>query len=209
MSKLRRAPGLSAAARKVLSNVEARTRNVPGTHEVRTTMRQQTHAYRVSYGAALFITFSPSERDSAIMVRMARARHTDPAIAQDEFKAFYGREKPQLDVEFCRLSPERLAEARHTSSFMSLLNPPAVFSLACPCTTRVSIYIDGPASGIANLRSATGTASEGPACLRLRLPSLGGSCSATHLRLALLPAMPRLQLLGPALRRCIRQQRDR
>ena len=111
MSKLRRAPGLSAAARKVLSNVEARTRNVPGTHEVRTTMRQQTHAYRVSYGAALFITFSPSERDSAIMVRMARARQTDPAIAQDEFKAFYGREKPQLDVEFCRLSPERLAEA--------------------------------------------------------------------------------------------------
>ena len=92
---------------------------------------------------------------------------------------------------------------------MLLLNPLAVFSLARPAPLPFLLCIDGPTLGIAKLRSATGAACEGPACLRLRLPSLGGSCSATHLRLALLPAMPRLQLLGPALHRCIRQQRDR
>lgn len=110
LTKLRFVPNLSAAARKVLSNTEARARKVAGTHEVRSTMRHQTHAYRVSHSLAIFITFSPSERDSAIMLRMVRARHNDPAIANDKSKRFYGREAPALDVEFCRLSVERLAE---------------------------------------------------------------------------------------------------
>ena len=73
-------------------------------------MRHQTHAYRVGYGVSTFITFSPSERDSALMVRLVRARGSDPAIAFDDGKTFYGREKPELTVEFFRLSPERLAE---------------------------------------------------------------------------------------------------
>jgi len=111
LSKLRYVPGLSAAAQKLLGNAEARTKNIPGTHAVRSTMRHQTHAYRVNYGLAIFITFSPSERDSTIMVRMARARLGDPAVGQDDSKAFYGRNKPSLTEEFFRLSPERLAEA--------------------------------------------------------------------------------------------------
>lgn len=111
LSKLRYVPTLSAAALKVLNNTEARARKVPGTHEVRTTMRHQTHAYRVLFGLSVFITFSPSERDSCLMLRMVRARRGDPAIHDDPFKAFYDRNKPDLDVEFCRLSAERLAEA--------------------------------------------------------------------------------------------------
>ena len=106
LSKLRYVPGLSAAAQKLLGNAEARTKNIPGTHAVRSTMRHQTHAYRVNYGLAIFITFSPSERDSTIMVRMVRARRGDPAIGEDGSKAFYGRNKPNLAEEFFRLSPE-------------------------------------------------------------------------------------------------------
>lgn len=111
-TKLRHAPHLSPAALKVLSNTEARTRTVPGTHEVRKTMRYQTHSYRVPYGLACFFTFSPSERDSTIMLRMARARQSDPAINDDKRKAFYQRTLPPLDIDFLRLSPEALAEAR-------------------------------------------------------------------------------------------------
>ena len=111
LSKLRYVPGLSPAAKKLLNNFEARTRHVPGTHAVRSTMRHQTHAFRVNYGLAIFITFSPSERDSTIMVRLARARASDPAIAHDSSRHFYARDKPQLTEEFFRLSPERLAEA--------------------------------------------------------------------------------------------------
>ena len=109
-TKLRYCPGLSLTAQKLLTNAEARARHLPGTHAVRSTMRHQTHAYRVGYGVSTFITFSPSERDSALMVRLVRARGSDPAIAFDEGKTFYDREKPELTVEFFRLSPERLAE---------------------------------------------------------------------------------------------------
>ena len=112
MTKLKYAPNLSEPAQKLLMNYEARTKKIPGTHEVRSTMRHQTHAYRVNYGLAQFVTFSPSERDTAIMLRMVRARKTDPAIQDDPAKAFYARDQPELDVDYLRLSPERLAEAR-------------------------------------------------------------------------------------------------
>lgn len=112
LAKLRYVRSLTPGEHQVLNNLEARTRKVPGTQAVRTSMRQQTHAYRANYGLSAFITFSPSEKDSALMVRMARVRQSDPAIAGDSNKAFYTREKPELDVEFCRLSVEQLAEAR-------------------------------------------------------------------------------------------------
>ena len=117
-AKLRQVPNLSEPAQKVLDNVEARTRNIPGTHENRKTMRHQTHANRICYGTALFITFSPSERDTTLMVRMARARQSDPAVQHDGTAKYQGRSEPRLDADYdsyddcVRLSPEALAEAR-------------------------------------------------------------------------------------------------
>ena len=110
-TKLRYVQNLTPAAARVLANTEARARNVPGTHEVRKTMRHQTHSYRVTYGLACFFTFSPSERDTALMLRMARARQNDPALSNDSSKAYYQRHLPALDVDFIQLSPEALAEA--------------------------------------------------------------------------------------------------
>ena len=108
-TKLRHAPALSAAAKKVLSNMEARARNIPGTHEVQRTMHHQTHANRVCYGTAACVTFSPSERDTTLMVKLARARQSDPAIIADGSGPFQSRGKPELDVDFARLSPEAFA----------------------------------------------------------------------------------------------------
>ncbi|CAJ1414058.1 unnamed protein product, partial [Effrenium voratum] len=110
LTKLRFA-NLQPAARKILANVEARAANIPGTHEVRKTMRLQTHAYRVCYGTSIFLTFSPSERDTALMLRLARVREEDPALLRDSAKKFQARGAPALDEEFCRLSPEALAES--------------------------------------------------------------------------------------------------
>ena len=112
LTKLRHAPGLSLAAQKVLCNTEARTRRIPGTHEIRKTMRHQTNANRVCHGTAIFITFSPSERDTSLMVRLARARQSDPAIVADGSTMFQQRQAPALDVDYVRLSPEALAEER-------------------------------------------------------------------------------------------------
>lgn len=109
LTKLRFA-NLKPAARKTLANVEARAKNIPGTDEVRKTMRLQTHAYRVCFGTSIFLTFSPSERDTALMLRLARVREEDPALLRDGAKKFQARGLPALDEEFCRLSPEALAE---------------------------------------------------------------------------------------------------
>ncbi|CAE7244158.1 pfh1 [Symbiodinium natans] len=108
LSKVKYSIGLSEAAKKVLDNCTARCRNIPGTHDVRSIMRQETHANRICYGTPLFVTFSPSERDSVLMVRLARARESDPAIANEATKAFQSRDKPDLNVEYYSLDPEKL-----------------------------------------------------------------------------------------------------
>ena len=110
LTKLRHVPGLSVEAKKLLGDLEARSKYIPGTHEVRKTMRHQTHANRVCYGTSIFLTFSPSERDTTLMVRLARARQSDPAIIADGSGRYQQRSQPQLDLDFMRLSPEALAE---------------------------------------------------------------------------------------------------
>ena len=74
-------------------------------------MRHQTHANRICHGTPLFVTFSPSERDNTLMLRLARARQNDPSLREETEtnRAAQGRSKPELDVEFFSLSPEALA----------------------------------------------------------------------------------------------------
>ena len=74
-------------------------------------MRHQTHANRICHGTPLFLTFSPSERDSTLMLRLARAQQADPALAREDAisRQTLDRNKPELDVEFHHLSPEALA----------------------------------------------------------------------------------------------------
>ena len=55
--------GGEAGTNSSYKNAEARASKIPGTHEVRSTMRHQTHAYGVCHGVAIFLTFSPSDRD--------------------------------------------------------------------------------------------------------------------------------------------------
>ena len=93
-SKVMYADGLPPAAKKIAENTTAKCRNIPGTHEVRNIMRHETHAYRVCYGAPIFLTFSPSERDSTIMLRLARTREEDPAMTHDDSRDFQTRDRP-------------------------------------------------------------------------------------------------------------------
>ena len=53
-------------------------------------MRHETHAYRVVYGNALFVTFSPNEKDSLLMLRLSRTRRCDPVNITDELSRQWG-----------------------------------------------------------------------------------------------------------------------
>ena len=111
LTKLRRVPGLGLPAQKVLSNTEAPTRRIPGTHEIRKTMRHQTNTYRACNGTAVFISISPQGNDTSLMIRFARARQSDPAIVEDGNGKFQQRQAPALDIDYMSLSPKALAEA--------------------------------------------------------------------------------------------------
>ena len=208
LNKVSYVPGLSVGAHHVLNNLQARTRKVPGTHAVRSTMRHQTHANRICYGTPLFITFSPSEKDSALAIRMGRVRQSDPAIAGDDNKNMYSRGKPELDVEFCRLSPERLAEDFGFQGGSSLLFFAPLFCSGV-CIFWFAKPLHPVPRGATGLRNQAGATGEGPAGMRLRLLCAGRFGFPAHLRPQVLPQVSGLRLLEQSLHGCIWQQHYR
>ena len=53
--------GLSAAAHRLLQNIEHASRNCPGSQEARRMMRFDTQALCVLYGVPAFVIVSPDE----------------------------------------------------------------------------------------------------------------------------------------------------
>lgn len=75
--------------------------NIPGIHEIRKTMRHQTHAHRVAYGTAI-LTFWPSfcgTQPSWCAVCL-RSANLDPAILGDHTGRFQSRERPIITCIF-------------------------------------------------------------------------------------------------------------
>ena len=105
MTKVRYVPGLSAAAKKLLQNIEHTTRKIPGTQEVRRVMRFDIHAYRVRYGVPIFVTFSPDEANNMVMLRLARSRTSDPCHCADaKNQPFGSRHVPDLEKDHVDLA---------------------------------------------------------------------------------------------------------
>lgn len=77
MTKMRWVPGLSAAVRRLLSNIEHTSRRLPGTQETRRLMRFDTNAHRIRYGVPIFVTFSQDEAHNLSMIRFSRVRRND------------------------------------------------------------------------------------------------------------------------------------
>ena len=103
MTKVRYVPGLGRAAHKLLANIEHTSRRLPGTQETRRVMRFETNALRVRYGVPIFVTFSPDEGHSLLMVRLSRTRRRDPvhnAVSDAAASRAAGsREWPQVAPE--------------------------------------------------------------------------------------------------------------
>ena len=99
MTKVRYVPGLSDAAHLLLKNIGHTVRKLPGTQETRRLMRFITQAYRIRYGTAIFVTFSPDETHNLLMVRLSRTRRNDPVWEHEDRKScrrFGGWNDPEL-----------------------------------------------------------------------------------------------------------------
>ena len=99
LTKVRWVEGLSPAAHRLLQNIEHYSRNLPGTQEARRMMRFETQALRILYGVPVFVTFSPDESHTLLMIRFSRTRTNDPFFKSDRVKAFrpyYSQTLPDL-----------------------------------------------------------------------------------------------------------------
>ena len=103
MTKVRYFPGISAAAKRLLQNVEHTSRRKAGTQETRRLMRFDTHANRVRYGVPIFVTFTPDEANNMVILRLSRNRRNDPVFAEGHDpvgKRVAGRRSPALSKDY-------------------------------------------------------------------------------------------------------------
>ena len=78
--------------------------------EVRRSINHLVFSSRIAYGLPVFMTFTPSERHSALMVRLSRYRRSDPAIrvANPDFARWPGYKSPS--VQSCERPSEDAEE---------------------------------------------------------------------------------------------------
>ena len=97
--------------RRLLTNVEHVTRDMPALPEVRRTKRHQTYAHRIAYGQPFFITFSPNEKDSTLMLRLHRSRLSDPChLAAPDLRRWGAIDAPALDEDFVSVPVNQLID---------------------------------------------------------------------------------------------------
>ena len=90
--------GLTATQRALLQNYRFMSSRVPGTRQVRRSINHLVFSSRITYGLPIFMTITPSERHSAMMVRLSRYRRIDPAIlvAKPDFARWSSCNSPSV-----------------------------------------------------------------------------------------------------------------
>ena len=86
LTNVRWVEGLSAAAHRLLQNIEHASRHLPGSKSARHMMRFYTQALRILYGLPVFVTVSPDESHNLLLIRFARTRQHDTLFKSYRFK---------------------------------------------------------------------------------------------------------------------------
>ena len=84
INKLPYAEGLAPFEKRLARQIVFRAGHMPGNMAVRRTMRHRAGGAQVVYGYVLFITWSPNEQHSAIVLRLMRNRTADVMLQGKE-----------------------------------------------------------------------------------------------------------------------------
>ena len=100
-SKILDAVGLSKTQRALINNDNFMSSKIPGTRQIRRTISHVVFSARIVYGLPVFMTITPGERHSTLIVRLMRYRRNDPGItyANPEFAPWIGHDSPSLESE--------------------------------------------------------------------------------------------------------------
>merc|ERR1712185_111415 len=84
----------------MIQNYHFMSTRVPGSRQIRRSMHHVVFSSRVTYGLPVFVTLTPSERHSGLMIRLTRYRRNDPAItvASPEFAPWIGHDAPSIET---------------------------------------------------------------------------------------------------------------
>ena len=76
------ATGLTPLEKKLAWSASFLAKQLPGTQQLRRLMGHRQFGARVVYGDCIFITISPNEQHSALVLRLSRLRRNDPYVQQ-------------------------------------------------------------------------------------------------------------------------------
>ena len=98
ISKITRIIGLRNTEKALLQNFHFMSSRLPGTRQVRNSIRHIIFSSRIFYGAPVFMTLTPSERHSGLAIRLYRGRASDPAFdsAAQDLRPWIGAQSPSL-----------------------------------------------------------------------------------------------------------------
>ena len=77
ISKITRIIGLRNTEKALLQNFHFMSSRLPGTRQVRNSIRHIIFSSRIFFGAPVFMTLTPSERHSGLAIRLYRGRASD------------------------------------------------------------------------------------------------------------------------------------
>ena len=118
VTMLPHAKGLSNLERKIARECVHLGGKLPGTQALRRLMGHRQFGARIEYGDCLFLTVSPNEQHSALVLRLSRYRRNDPAVrhGEDWKRRIAGSEypllEPDVEVELPEYDLRRAATAQ-------------------------------------------------------------------------------------------------
>jgi len=102
LTKLPFAEGVTAQQKRLLADFRFRTRLVPGTQEIRSTLGHVCFWSSIVYGNGIFMTVTPGERHNYLSIRLSRYRRNDPYVtaagSEPQEERWIGARMPSLEA---------------------------------------------------------------------------------------------------------------
>ena len=122
VSKLQSIIGLGDKERALIRNSQFMSSKIAGTRQIRRSIFHIVFSSRIVYGNPVFMTVTPRERHSGLVLRLSRHRRNDPALkslpeqlwpyAAADMPSLYGAAEDDVGVDLPEYDHRRLLTAR-------------------------------------------------------------------------------------------------
>ena len=122
VSQLMKVIGVGEKERALVTNAQFMSGRLAGTRQIRRSIFHIVFSSRIVYGNPVFMTVTPSERHSGLLLRLSRHRQKDPALkslpealqlfASANMPSLYGQAEDDVTVDLPEYDHRRLLAAK-------------------------------------------------------------------------------------------------